>query len=152
MDVRQFLETKQVAFGYSAHPIAHRAEDVARVLEVPPGKFAKTVLVNADDEFMLVLLPATHRICLSTLGDCLGAESVELATEEEMTLIFPDCERGVAPPFGWQYGLTTVVDESLADDEHIVFESNSHEEAVYMRYADYQRLEQPRVESFAIPA
>ena len=121
---------------------------VAQTLDVPGDNVAKTVLLNVDGEFVLAVLPATHQISASMLKACMPASSVQLATEEELTQVFPDCERGAAPPFGTQYGLVTIVDRSLTDDEHIVFEGNSHTEAIYIRYHDYERLEHPRVESF----
>jgi hypothetical protein len=42
-----------------------------------------------------------------------------------------------------------VVDESLAEDEHIVFEAQSHEEAIRMNYRDFEALEHPRKGHFA---
>jgi Ala-tRNA(Pro) deacylase len=148
MDVREFLNAESVPFEVLPHPSTYTAQHLAHTLDVPGDNVAKTVLLNVDREFMLAVLPATHQVSISMLRDCLPAASVELATEDELAIVFPDCERGVAPPFGKQYGLVTIVDQSLADDEHIVFEGNLHTEAIYLRYQDYARIEQPRVESF----
>ncbi len=63
--------------------------------------------------------------------------------------LFPDCERGAIPPFGSVYHLPTLVDESLAEDEQIVFEAHNHEEAIRMAYRDYEALEHPRKGHFA---
>jgi Ala-tRNA(Pro) deacylase len=41
--------------------------------------------------------------------------------------------------------METIVDGPLTQDEHIVFEGNTHQEAVYMRYADFEEIEHPRV-------
>jgi hypothetical protein len=41
------------------------------------------------------------------------------------------------------------VDESLAEDEQIVFEAHNHEEAIRMAYRDYEALEHPRKGHFA---
>lgn len=148
MNVREFLQSKSVPFEVLPHRSTYTAQHLAHTLDVPGDNIAKTVLVHVDDEFILAVLPATHQISLSMLEDCLHSSSVELATEEELTQVFPDCERGVAPPFGAQYGLATIVDRSMTDDEHIVFEGNSHNEAIYLRYYDYAKIEHPRVESF----
>jgi Ala-tRNA(Pro) deacylase len=45
--------------------------------------------------------------------------------------------------------MKTIVDSSLADDEEIWFEGNTHNEAVRMKFADFQRLEKPQVAPFA---
>ncbi len=52
---------------------------------------------------------------------------------------------GAVPPFGSQYHIDTIVDDGLADDEYIVFDSNTHDCAVSMRFADYAKVEHPRV-------
>lgn len=148
MNVREFLDAESVPFEVLSHPNTYTAQQLADSLHVPGDNVAKTVLLNVDSEFVLAVLPATHQVSASMLQDCLHAGSVELATEEELSQVFPDCERGAAPPFGTQYGLVTIVDQSLADDDHIVFEGNSHSEAIYLSYQDYARVEHPRVESF----
>ena len=68
-----------------------------------------------------------------------------MATEIEMAELCPDCEIGALPPFGSQYGLKTVVDESLVADEWIVFEGNTHAEAIRMKFADFCDIEHPLV-------
>jgi Ala-tRNA(Pro) deacylase len=148
MNVREFLQTESVPFEVLPHHNTYTAQHLAQTLDVPGDNVAKTVLLRVDNEFVLAVLPATHQVSLSMAADCLHAKSVELASEDELTVVFPDCELGVAPPFGKQYGVQTIVDRSLTEDEHIVFEGNSHSEAIYLRYQDYAKIEQPRVESF----
>jgi Ala-tRNA(Pro) deacylase len=48
--------------------------------------------------------------------------------------------------------MKTIVDESLTKDEEIVFEGNTHVEAIRMKYADFYRLAEPLVGSFAYRA
>ena len=148
MNVREFLKAESVPFTVLPHRDTYTAQHLAHTLDVPGDNVAKTVLLKVDDEFVLAVLPATYQVSLGTLEECLKAESVELATEDEMAEIFPDCERGAAPPFGSQYGLLTVVDQSLTIDEQIVFEGNSHNEAIGLSYRDYSGIESPRIESF----
>ena len=150
MNVREFLKAECVPFEVLPHRSTYTAQRLAHTLDVPGDNVAKTVLLNVDGELVLAVLPASHQISVSMLEDCLDAKSVQLATEDEVARIFPDCERGVAPPFGTQYGLMTIVDRSLTEDERIVFEGNSHSEAICLRYYDYTQIEHPRVESFSV--
>jgi Ala-tRNA(Pro) deacylase len=46
--------------------------------------------------------------------------------------------------------MKTIVDTSLGEDEDIWFEGNTHEEAIRMKFAEFCRLEQPLVASFAM--
>ena len=152
MNVREYLQTQCVPFEIWPHEPTYTAQHLAQELDVPGINVAKTVLLNVDNEFCLAVLPATHQISLPKLKERLHAKTVHLATEEEVARVFPDCEPGVAPPFGDEYGMPTLVDESLTQDEHIVFEGNSHDEAVYVKYEDYAHVAHPRVESFTMHA
>ena len=97
---------------------------------------------------MLAVLPATHRVDVSRVADFFAAYYVDLASEDECGQRFADCELGAVPPFGSKYGMRTIVDRSLLDDEQIVFEGNSHVEAIRMRCDDFIALEDPVVGDF----
>jgi len=95
------------------------------------------------------VLPATHQIDSSRLAQELGGP-VLLADDREIARVFRDCEWGVVPPFGSLYGLPTLLDDSLDPDDMLVFEGNTHVEAVRVRCADFERLEKPRRVAFAV--
>jgi Ala-tRNA(Pro) deacylase len=96
----------------------------------------------------VAVLPATRNINFDQASQALGGSKLALATEVEITEHCPDCEIGVLPPFGSQYGMKTIVDESLAADDEIVFEGNTHRDAIRMKFNDFQRLEQPLIVRF----
>jgi Ala-tRNA(Pro) deacylase len=149
MKLDELLTSRQVPFERLHHRPVYTANRIAQVLHVPGRAMAKTVLLRGDQGYVLAVLPATHQVDLERLRQDLGGARIEMATEEEMDRVFPDCERGALPPFGSLYHLPTFVDESLAEDEQIVFEAQNHEEAIRMRYRDYEALEHPRMGHFA---
>lgn len=151
MRLDEFLSSRHVAFERLHHRPEYTANRMAQALHVPGREVAKCVLVRAGHGYALAVLPATHRVDLDLLRQDLGEDDLAMATEDEMDQLFPDCERGAMPPFGSLYYLPTVVDESLADDDKIVFESQSHEEAIRMAYRDYEALEHPHRCHFAHP-
>src|SRR6516225_1596695 len=129
MRLDELLVSRHIIFQRLPHRRTYTANRMAQVLHVKGREVAKTVLVRTGHGHALAVLPATHHIDLEQLGEDLGEERVELASEEEMDRLFPDCERGAVPPFGSLYQLPTVVDETLSKDEQIVFEAQNHEEA-----------------------
>lgn len=151
MNVREFLTAKRVPYEALDHPVTYDAQRLAQTLHVPGQQVAKTVLLRADGgySYIVAVLPATKTVDFSQVSSALGGSKIELATELEIQQHCPDCEMGALPPFGTQYGMKTLVEESLAQDESIVFEGNTHHEAFRMRYADFQRIEQPLVAQFA---
>jgi Ala-tRNA(Pro) deacylase len=150
MKVSDFLREQHVPFDVLPHETTFTAQHMAQALDVPGDNVAKTVLLKVDGEYVLAVLQATHAVHFDRAARALGTDNVELAAEEEITRLFPDCEPGAVPPFGSKYGVRTLVDESLTEDEYIVFEGNTHQEAIYMRYYDYQKIEQPRVAAFSM--
>ncbi len=154
MTMKHFLQRRHVPFETIAHPAAFDAQHLAQAVRTPGREVAKTVLLRADHNYssIVAVLPATHRIDFEALSEFLGGTSIELATEIEIAERCPDCEFGVLPPFGTHYGAKTIVDESLTRDEFITFESDSHTEAIRMKYADYYEFEHPLVAKFARPS
>lgn len=148
MKLDQLLASRRIAFEPLHHREVFTANRLAQELHVPGKEVAKTVLLRAGDGYALAVLPATRRVDLERIRQRLGEARVEMASEEEMERLFPDCERGAIPPFGSLYQLRTVVDESLAEDEQIVFEANCHHEAIRMAYRDYVALEHPLTGQF----
>jgi Ala-tRNA(Pro) deacylase len=145
MKIETFLQDKSVPFEMLPHRTEFGASRIAHALHVPGENFAKTVLLNVDGKLKLAVISASHSVNMETAKHSLVADHVELAPETELAKTFPDCELGAVPPFGSQYGVETIVDDPLTEDEHIVFEGNTHNQAVYMRYVDFEQIEHPRV-------
>jgi Ala-tRNA(Pro) deacylase len=149
MNLDDFLNSRRVPFEHLHHRPAYAANRMAQALHVPGRDVAKTVLLRTEHGYVVAVLPATHHVDLAEVRRELGVERVEMASEAEMDRLFPDCERGAVPPFGSLYHLETLVDESLTADERIVFDAQSHEDAIRMTYRDYESLEHPRKGHFA---
>jgi Ala-tRNA(Pro) deacylase len=56
---------------------------------------------------------------------------------------------GSIPPFGSLFGLPTLCDERLGENEVINFNAGDHGISVSMTYADYVRAEKPEQGEFA---
>ena len=152
MNVQDYLSSRQIAYDAIPHRDTYDAQRLAQVLHTPGREVAKTVLLRADGgyTYIVAVLPANKTIDFEKVSAAFGGSQIELATELEIKQHCPDCEIGALPPFGTQYAMKTLVEESLTKDEEIVFEGNNHHEAIRMRYDDYQRLEEPLVARFAV--
>jgi Ala-tRNA(Pro) deacylase len=116
---------------------------------VPGMNVAKPVIVRVDGEHFMCVLPACCKVDLDALKRQLGAEDIKLSDENEMAKLFPDCALGAEPPFGNLYGLITLMDDTLEEDEFIVFQGGTHEDAVKMGTEEFKKLAQPRIMSFS---
>lgn len=152
MGISDYLRDQRVPFELLLHWQAPCASVRARNLRVTGQRVAKAVLIRSDDGYLLAVLPATHRIDLARLGDVLGLRALRLATEAETESVFHDCEPGALPPFGRLYGLTTVVDASLAGAAEILILGNLRHQSLRLHYRDFEAIEQPVRARFAVPA
>jgi Ala-tRNA(Pro) deacylase len=144
-----YLRENRVPFEAQHHPRAVAAQEVAASEHVPGKMLAKTVMVLADGKLTMLALPATYQVDLEKAAAALGAGEVRLAEEEEFEGNFPDCEVGAMPPFGNLYDVPVWADESLAEDETIVFRAGTHTDTMSIKYADFERLVEPTVAEFA---
>ena len=151
MNVAELLQEKEVQYDVIPHRDTYDAQRMAQTLHVSGREVAKTVLLRVDAGYLhcVAVLPAHKTVDLDEVSKLLGGSKVELAPEIEISQHCPDCELGALPPFGSQYGMKTLVDESLTNDKEIVFEGNTHHEAIRMQFEDFRKVEQPQIGSFA---
>ena len=143
MTIRSYLQSHAVDFHFLLHRPTHSATHLAGSLHVPGRSVAKGVLVRAGDVYVLAVLPATHRVDMTRLAEVLDVADCRIASEAEVEQVFSDCEPGALPPFGRLYGLTTVLDLSLALGSDVTFVANTRHEGVRMRFDDYESIELP---------
>ncbi len=110
---------------------------------------AKPVVVKGAAGYTMCVVAAPKRVDLQRVADVLHEPSVRMASESEMTGLFPDCEIGAEPPVGVLFGLNTVMDTQLTQDEYLVMQAGTHTEAVKMRREDWERLCTPVVAPIA---
>jgi Ala-tRNA(Pro) deacylase len=139
----QLFEREKVSYEIVRHPPGYTAQHVAAHTHTRGREFAKTVVLRADDRYVMAVLPAHRRVSLDRARETLGAGKVRLATEEELRRLFPDSEVGAEPPFGNLYDLPVYASPELAENERITFNGGSHEQCVRIRWADYERLVRP---------
>jgi len=148
MRVTEFLNDLSINYDVMNHKPAFTAQQMA-ALEHEPGKYvAKPVIIKADGEFIMCVLAACYKIDLGALKNQLGASKVELADENEIAKIFEDCDLGAEPPFGNLYDLPVIMDKALENDDHILFQAGTHEQAIRMNMDDYRKLVKPKVLDF----
>ncbi len=151
-DLLRYLNSNKIEFQVLEHDPAFSAHDVAAVAHVPDSEMAKAVLIRIDDHFWMAVLRADQRVNEQMIRRVFGAKHVQLAHEEDLGVLFPDCQIGAMPPFGNLYGLPVLVEEGLADDDDIVFNACTHTKAIRMKFKDFRRLAKPVIGGFAEPA
>jgi Ala-tRNA(Pro) deacylase len=143
--LKEFLDRNEVPYETIPHPPAYTTQDVAAAAHIPARKVAKTVMVRIDGDMAMVVLEAPDRVDLERLREVTGAETIELAGEDEFRDLFPNCEPGAMPPFGNLWNMPVFVDQRLREEEVIAFNAGTHDELVRLSYGAFERLVQPVV-------
>jgi Ala-tRNA(Pro) deacylase len=147
--LEQYLRENSAGFEVMTHSQVFTMQEVAAALHVPGSQVAKVVIVKAEGEMAMLVLPAPYRMNFDQVRALLGTEKARLANEEEFAALFPDCDTGAMPPFGNLYDVPVYVDRALAEETNIVFRIGTHHETMKLAYIDFARLAQPTVGEFA---
>ena len=137
--LREFFDSNQLNFDVIAHEHAESGLRNAQAAHLAGDTVAKSVLLKDGDNYLLVVLPATHMLDLGRMHQILDRH-VGLATEDEVAQVFSDCELGAIPPTGLMYDIDTIVDEALLKQPDIYFEAGDHEHLIHMDRQNFGKL------------
>lgn len=138
-----YFRENGVHFEKQHHHVAYTALEIAATEHTPGREVAKAVMAFADGKLVMLVLPANRIIDYAEAEKALNVREFRLASESDFASLFPDCEVGATPPFGNLYEIPVYMDESLGEDESIVFAGGSHTLTFKIAYADYERLVHP---------
>ena len=147
--LQEMLDRGGVAYTHTVHPLVYTAREVAAAEHLPAQEVAKVVVFLAESGYRMVVLPANKVVDFQELRAMLGFSHARLATEKELTQLFPDCDLGAMPPFGNLYGMPVYLDSSMLADEKIAFNAGTHRDVVHIRLEDFRRIARPEVVTLA---
>ncbi len=137
--LENFLIEHDIPYDLVTHPHAASSLEAAELAHVPGRRIAKTVVLEDDQGYLMVVVPASNRVDLGELHRQMR-RNLGLATEAELQGLFEDCELGAIPPVGMAYGIETIVDDSLAEQSEIYFEGGDHESLVRVSGEGFELL------------
>ncbi len=140
--VEALLKSSGVPFEVLHHEPVYTSEEAARVRGVELSSGAKALVCKADDEFLIFVVPADRRLDSKAVRRSCGFRRLRFAKKEEV-LELTGLAPGSIPPFGSLFGLKTLCDERLEENERINFNAGDHTISVSMLYPDYLQVENP---------
>ena len=137
--VRSYLSDRGVEFSLMTHPRTGSTRESALQAHVAEDHIAKAVVTRDAVGYCMAVIPGASWLRLEALRSELNRD-LTLAEESEIAPLFPDCEPGALPPFGWLYGMETCVDLALTSLANLYFESGDHEHLVHVSGEDFRAL------------
>lgn len=150
MQLESFLDARGVIYERHTHTTTYTSQGLARAEHVSGFMVAKPVIVNTSGGYAMCVLPAPKHLDLKRAAKVLNEADVRLATESEMADLFPDCELGAEPPVGSMFGMKTIMDSQLEEDETLIMQAGTHTESIELKRVDWQRVCEPIVAEIAL--
>ncbi len=123
--VERLLRDRGAQYKLISHRATGSTHESAEAAQVRDDHCAKAVVVRAGREHAVAVIPGDTWLDLKALGHEAGRD-YELDEESDLKALFPDCEPGAVPPFGFAYRLDTYVDEALEPLSAVYFEAGDH--------------------------
>ncbi|MEJ2404881.1 MAG: YbaK/EbsC family protein [Candidatus Thiodiazotropha sp.] len=139
--LKEYLHNHHSRFEVIEHRRTDSALRTAEAAHVPGDQMVKSVLFGDDESYLLAVIPATHNVRLRDLAEITGRH-LSFISETELGQAFADCEIGALPPVGSPYGIETLVDARLFQQQDLYFESGDHCTLLHMSGADFKDLEE----------
>ncbi len=139
LTMQEYLEDNHVPYEVAKHSRTGSSAMTAQASHVAGSSLAKGVVLKWNGSYLLAVVPASRHVDLEKVAKLVG-EQVELATEDEASALFPDCDTGAVPIFGAPYRIASVVDDGLERHGDIYFEGGDHRTLVHVSADGFGRL------------
>jgi len=137
--LKDYLSSLRLNYDTISHTHSDSSLRTAEAAHVPGDRVAKSLLLGDEQSYILVVIPASHRLEVDKLNQQTSRQLV-MVSEEEIESTFSDCEKGAIPAAGEAYGIDTVVAAELLNQDEVYFESGDHEHLLRMTGEQFRKL------------
>jgi prolyl-tRNA editing enzyme YbaK/EbsC (Cys-tRNA(Pro) deacylase) len=155
--VTKLLDNAKVKYKTLEHRVVFTAHDVGATTKKKLSEIAKVVLVKADKDFVLIVLPAGKYVDLKAVqkalasakgGSASGGKKVSIASEKDITK-YLKTKVGLLHPFGSEYNLQTLLDKGMARSKKMIASAGTFTDSVEVGLKDFQKMVKPMLGNFA---
>ncbi|MDD5110396.1 MAG: YbaK/EbsC family protein [Patescibacteria group bacterium] len=139
--VKAYLKKAKKPFEEITHKTVFTAYDIAQTLKRNLKEVGKTLLVKTDKAYVLVVVPASHRLDFAKLKKALKVKKVEMVPEKVMAKMLK-VKAGALTAFGKLHKLPLVVDRSLLKTKDVILQAGSFTDSVRMKVKDFVKMEE----------
>lgn len=151
----KYLEKTGIKHKILEHKTVYTAYDAAATTGKKLSEIAKSLLVMADKDYYLAILPADHNLDFKKLAGAISQAAgkkikvVKIPGEAVMEKLLK-VKAGAMSAFGGLHKLPVVMEKKLANIKKAVFASGSFNHSVEMALKDFIKLEKAVLGSFGV--
>lgn len=149
--VLDYLGKQKIPFQVVDHKKVFTAYDLSQTLKEDLHRIAKTLLVKADKNYVIVILPAAFRVNLDKLKKALSANKISIPKEEVIIKVLK-VKVGGLTPFGALHKVETIADKSLLKTQTMIVNAGSFTQSLRLKVKDYLKAEEAKLASFGVSA
>jgi len=140
--VTKLLDAAKVKYKTLEHKMVFTAHDVSATTKKKLSEIAKVVLVKADKDFVLIVLPAGKYVDFKGIKKALKAKKVSMASEKDITK-YLKTKVGLLHPFGSAYNLQTLLDKGMGKTKKMIASAGSYTHSLELSLKDFEKLIKP---------
>ncbi|MFH1326089.1 MAG: YbaK/EbsC family protein [Candidatus Falkowbacteria bacterium] len=151
----KYLEKAGVSHDVIEHKTVYTAYDAAMTMGKKIEEIAKSLVVKADKDYFLVLLPANKNLDLEKVKKNVSklkqkdVKVVKIPGEKVMQDALK-IKNGTVSAFGNLYKLPVIIDKALAKTKKAVFSSGGVNHSIEMKVKDFLNLENASEGNFSV--
>lgn len=151
----KYLDNSGKKYEILEHRTVYTAIDAAITLKRKFEEVSKALLVKADKEYVMILLPADHNLDMEKLKKVIGQNNakeinvIKIPAEKAMEKAL-NLKAGAMGSFGAMYKLPVVIEKKLVKIKKVVFPSGSYNHAIEMSVKDFIEMENAILGSFGV--
>lgn len=156
--IANYLESKKYKYQVIEHKTTFTAWDTAQTEKVKPGQVVKALVMKADNDHLLALIPSNKNLDKQKLLKIINAgrkknkekayKKIDFAKEVWMKKNLPG-KVGATPPFSELLKLDIYMDNLLAKNKKIYVGSGEYTESLLINVSQYLKTEKPTKGSFS---
>lgn len=153
-----YLDSRKYKYQIIEHKTTFTAWDTAQTEKVKPQEVAKALIMKADNDYFLALLPSNKNLDKQKFLKVINAQrkknkeksykKIDLAKEAWMKKNLPG-KVGATPPFSKLLKLDVFMDNILAKNKKIYVGSGEYTESILINASQYLKIEQPARGNFS---
>lgn len=140
--VTKLLDEAKIKYKILEHKVVYTAHDVGATTKKKLSEIAKVVLVRADHNWALIVVPAGKYIDLKGVKKALKAKKVHIASEKDITK-YLKTKVGLLHPFGSEYNMQTLLDKGMSKAKKMIASAGTYTDSIELAIKDFEKLVKP---------
>ncbi|OGF28519.1 hypothetical protein A2500_06685 [Candidatus Falkowbacteria bacterium RIFOXYC12_FULL_34_55] len=151
----KYLEKVGVGHNILEHRTVYTAIDAAATMKKKLNEIAKSLLIKADKDYYLVLVPADNNIDFEKLKKVIGKKHQKdiktiMIPGEKMVNNALKIKMNTLTAFGKMHKLAMIIDKRFEKLKKAVFASGSNNHSIEMAIKDFIKIEEPVIGGFGV--